>query len=231
MNKRIAVFVSSAGSAFRESWKILQEYSCKKYNFVVITDRKCGIESFCDENQIEHKYIEYVNREQFSLDACRYIDSTGGIDFAILYFLRILSSQLFTKYLCLNIHPSLLPSFRGVNAVEQFLKSGAKFMGATLHMIDAGVDTGPIIAQVQVPVSPTITMAQANKISFLQKVYLNLLAVDLLESKSLSFNKEYSGFEWTKAMPYSYYANPLLQNQNFLAGFIELQKRENCQII
>jgi phosphoribosylglycinamide formyltransferase-1 len=228
---RIAVLVSSGGSAFIAAWKILSEYSSNQHEYIVITDRKCEIEKFCSENMLKYKRIEYKNRNQFSLDSYKYIQRNGGIDFAFLYFLRILTKELFQNYPCLNIHPSLLPAFKGLNSVEQFLQSGAKFIGATLHLVDEGVDTGSIVAQVQVPIKPKITLEQAQKISFLQKVYLTLVGIELLEMQCITFNERYLGFEWVKTLPYSPHANPVLQNQRFLEGFINLQKQENYQIM
>jgi phosphoribosylglycinamide formyltransferase 1 len=55
----------------------------------------------------------------------------------------------------LNIHPSLLPSFPGLHAVRQALQHGAKVSGCTVHLVDEGTDTGPILAQAAVPVLDT----------------------------------------------------------------------------
>lgn len=57
----------------------------------------------------------------------------------------------------INIHPSLLPAFRGLHAQRQALESGVKVAGATVHFVDEGVDTGPIILQASVPVRPDDT--------------------------------------------------------------------------
>ena len=57
----------------------------------------------------------------------------------------------------INIHPSLLPNFPGVAAWEQALRAGATETGCTVHFVDAGMDSGPIIAQAQVPIFPDDT--------------------------------------------------------------------------
>src|SRR5262249_57710747 len=54
----------------------------------------------------------------------------------------------------MNVHPSLLPAFRGLHAQRQALQHGVKVAGATVHFVDEGVDTGPIILQAAVPVLP-----------------------------------------------------------------------------
>lgn len=69
-------------------------------------------------------------------------------------YMRILSRQFVEKYKTriLNIHPSLLPSFPGLNAQSQAIKYGVKISGCTVHIVDEGVDTGRILIQKAVPV-------------------------------------------------------------------------------
>jgi phosphoribosylglycinamide formyltransferase-1 len=64
-------------------------------------------------------------------------------------FMRIISSEFVKKYKnrIINIHPALLPSFPGLDAQKQALDYGSKFSGCTVHFVDSGVDTGPIILQ------------------------------------------------------------------------------------
>jgi len=72
-------------------------------------------------------------------------------------FMQILSLSLVEmyKYNILNIHPSLLPSFKGLRAQKQALDAGVKISGCTVHFVDTSVDTGPIILQKCVPVFDT----------------------------------------------------------------------------
>jgi phosphoribosylglycinamide formyltransferase 1 len=70
-------------------------------------------------------------------------------------FMRVLTADFVARYprKILNTHPSLLPAFPGVRAPEQALAHGVKVSGCTIHFVDAGVDTGPIIFQAAVPVA------------------------------------------------------------------------------
>lgn len=80
-----------------------------------------------------------------------------GVELVVLAgFMRILSGDFLTK--CpgpvINIHPALLPSFPGLHAQAQALAYGVKVSGCTVHFVDEGMDSGPIIAQKVVPVLP-----------------------------------------------------------------------------
>lgn len=74
-------------------------------------------------------------------------------------YMRLLSPVVLQAYpqRVINIHPSLLPSFPGLNAQEQAWKYGVKYTGCTVHFVDEGMDTGPIIAQRVVAVNPEDT--------------------------------------------------------------------------
>jgi formyltetrahydrofolate-dependent phosphoribosylglycinamide formyltransferase len=69
-------------------------------------------------------------------------------------FMRILGPSLVRGFRIVNTHPALLPSFPGAHAVRDALAAGASGTGVTVHWVDEGVDTGPVIAQVPVPVEP-----------------------------------------------------------------------------
>jgi phosphoribosylglycinamide formyltransferase 1 len=69
-------------------------------------------------------------------------------------YMRILSSYFIQQFPCriLNIHPALLPAFKGLDAQKQALEYGVKVTGCTVHLVDEGVDSGPIVLQSAVPV-------------------------------------------------------------------------------
>ena len=70
-------------------------------------------------------------------------------------FMRILSPEFVSRFDCINSHPSLLPAFPGAHAVRDALAAGVTETGCTVHWIDAGIDTGPIIGQIPMPIDPT----------------------------------------------------------------------------
>lgn len=79
----------------------------------------------------------------------------SGVDLVVLAgFMRILSGEFISKWQhkVINIHPALLPSFMGLDAQGQALDYGVKVAGCTVHFVDEGMDTGPIIIQKVVPV-------------------------------------------------------------------------------
>jgi phosphoribosylglycinamide formyltransferase 1 len=80
-------------------------------------------------------------------------------------FMRIISPQFIRKYKnkIMNIHPALLPSFPGLHAQLQAVKYGAKYSGCTVHFVDEGVDTGPVILQIVVPVKDSDTESSLSK--------------------------------------------------------------------
>jgi phosphoribosylglycinamide formyltransferase-1 len=84
------------------------------------------------------------------------------VDYVVLAgFMRMLKPALLTAFArkIINIHPALLPAFPGLQSWKQALEYGAKVAGCTVHFVDEGMDTGPIIAQAAVPVLDTDTAA------------------------------------------------------------------------
>jgi len=67
-------------------------------------------------------------------------------------FMRILPPEFVHRFPTINIHPALLPNFPGAHAVRDALAAGVSVTGTTVHWVDAGIDTGPVITQMEVPV-------------------------------------------------------------------------------
>lgn len=78
-------------------------------------------------------------------------------------FMRILSAQFVKQFPTVNTHPALLPAFPGAHAVADALAAGAKLTGATIHYVDEGIDTGPILNQLSVVVHKGDTQDQLHE--------------------------------------------------------------------
>ncbi|MBN1881307.1 MAG: phosphoribosylglycinamide formyltransferase [Deltaproteobacteria bacterium] len=102
---------------------------------------------------------DYATREDFEnaiIDAL----SSGPVDLICLAgFMRVLTPHFLRRYpqKIINIHPALLPSFPGTQGQQDAFDYGVRFTGCTVHFVDDGVDTGPIIIQAVVPVMPDDT--------------------------------------------------------------------------
>jgi phosphoribosylglycinamide formyltransferase 1 len=116
--------------------------------FALERARRAGVESMC----LSHK--DFATREDFDR-ALRDALLTRGVELVVLAgFMRVLTPVFLDAFpdRVINVHPALLPAFPGVDAQAQALAHGVKVTGCTVHLVDAGVDTGPILAQAAVPV-------------------------------------------------------------------------------
>ena len=97
---------------------------------------------------------DYRNRNQYEAEVVKNMQNFG-IDIVVLAgYMRLVGKVLLDAYKMriVNIHPALLPSFPGLHAQRQAVDYGAKLSGCTVHFVDEGMDTGPIIMQAAVPV-------------------------------------------------------------------------------
>jgi phosphoribosylglycinamide formyltransferase-1 len=112
---------------------------------------KAGLRTLC----LSHR--DYASREAFD-QALVFALKEASVEWVVLAgFMRLLTRTMLQAFpsRVVNIHPSLLPAFPGVDAQEQALKYGVKVAGCTVHLVDEGTDTGPIVAQRAVPVLET----------------------------------------------------------------------------
>jgi phosphoribosylglycinamide formyltransferase-1 len=166
---KIAVCVSGGGTNLQAiidgieaqtitNTQIAVVISNNKNAYALERAKKHGIEAVC----ISPK--DYSSREAFNADFLKQLDSYA-VDLVVLAgFLVVIPEQMIEKYRnrIINIHPSLIPSFcgtgyYGLKVHEGALARGVKVTGATVHFVDEGTDTGPIILQKAVAVEPDDT--------------------------------------------------------------------------
>ena len=101
---------------------------------------------------LDHK--AHASREAFDAAVVEVLRAHGVSCVVLAGFMRIITPVLLDAFphRVVNIHPSLLPAFPGVHAQAQALRYGVRVSGCTVHLVDAGMDTGPVLAQATVPV-------------------------------------------------------------------------------
>ncbi|QQE74931.1 phosphoribosylglycinamide formyltransferase [Brevibacillus composti] len=159
MVKRIALFASGSGSNFQAVVEAVKsgrlagaEVSllvCDKPGAGVLgRAEKLGVEAFVfdpkaypDKAAFEREIVAELQKREISL-------------VVLAGYMRLVGDTLLQAFegRMINLHPSLLPAFPGKDAVGQALACGVKITGVTVHLVDAGLDTGPIIAQIPVEV-------------------------------------------------------------------------------
>ena len=161
--KRLALFASGRGSNGEALYKAMQDGYINGEFVIIITDH--GTAGIVDRSKswniplIVIKRSDYDSKasfEQAQLDALEPYKVDGIV---LAGYMRIVGAKLIERYehKILNIHPALLPSFPGLHGHQQAIEAGVKITGCTVHFVDAGMDTGPIIMQNTVPVLPDDT--------------------------------------------------------------------------
>lgn len=154
---RVAVLASGSGSNLQA---LLDAVAAGDRSFrvvVVVTNvegagaaaraQAAGVAAVC----VPHKGLSRTAHEEQVLSTLRAHD----VEFVVLAgYMRVVTSTLLQAFpqRVLNVHPALLPSFPGMHGAKQALDHGCRVAGCTVHLVDDGVDTGPILAQGTVPV-------------------------------------------------------------------------------
>ena len=155
----IAVFISGRGSNFLALLKNIEKGVLKNCQIAVVFSNNPnakGLE-YAAEAGIKTIVIPSKNRSdrvEYDKEIINAL-SEYNIDLICLAgYMRIVTEELVEAYKnkIINIHPALLPSFPGLHAQKQALDYGVKVSGCTVHFVDGGMDTGPIILQKTVPV-------------------------------------------------------------------------------
>jgi phosphoribosylglycinamide formyltransferase-1 len=155
--KRIGILLSGRGSNFEAIARQIDEGNLRAEVAVVVSN----VESAPGLHRARERGFNAlwvnskgVSREAFDLQVIRVLEEKRVDLVCLAGFMRLLSPSFIQAFRnrILNIHPSLLPAFPGVDAQRQALEYGVKVSGCTVHFVDEGLDSGPIILQAVVPV-------------------------------------------------------------------------------
>ncbi|UHA75895.1 phosphoribosylglycinamide formyltransferase [Paenibacillus sp. 481] len=161
---RIAVFASGAGTNFQALVEAVRAGNLDAEITLLVCDRPdAPALERAHELEVQTAVFEpkrYDSREQYEQDVLSKLRAQQ-IEWVVLAgYMRLVTSVLLEAYggRMVNIHPSLLPAFPGLHAVRQALEYGVKITGATVHLVDEGMDTGPIVAQQVIDIRPEDTL-------------------------------------------------------------------------
>jgi formyltetrahydrofolate-dependent phosphoribosylglycinamide formyltransferase len=197
MTLNIAVLASTRGTdmqavidaieAKQLDAKIVLVVSDKKDSGAIARAQKHGIETFCLNPK------DFSSREEFDKRVMVELEKHKAELILLIGYMRFLSKPFVEKYRnkIMNIHPSLLPAFAGgmdKNVHQTVLDSGCKVSGCTLHFVDEGADTGPIILQKAIDISENETVDSLKEKVQAAEQETILKAIRLFAAGKLSIN-------------------------------------------
>lgn len=155
---KLAILISGRGSNFQAIHQAIVNKKLTAEIKLVLSDQAqaAGLD-YARQHQLPTLVIEkqaQESRSAFDQRLQTAIDASGANWVVLAGYMRLLSPEFVRHYQgrVINIHPSLLPKFPGLRAQRQALAAGEEKSGCTVHFVDEGCDTGPIIAQREVPV-------------------------------------------------------------------------------
>jgi phosphoribosylglycinamide formyltransferase-1 len=157
-NRRLGVLISGRGSNLQSIIEAISQGRLEAHIAIVVSNRddaaglqrasEAGIETVC------LKPRDYTGRDTYDRALADTLEARGVDLVCLAGFMRLVGPPLIAAFpnRMLNIHPSLLPAFPGLDAQRQALDYGVRFTGATVHLVTSELDGGPIVLQSVVPV-------------------------------------------------------------------------------
>tara|TARA_B100000242_G_scaffold210196_1_gene152851 strand:+ start:149 stop:727 length:579 start_codon:yes stop_codon:yes gene_type:complete len=156
--KKIAVLISGRGSNLKSLIKYSKTKNAKFKIILVISNnayaKGLGI---AKKFKIKNLYISYKNKKKFESQSLKLLEKYKTDLICLAGFMKILSNNFINKYSkpILNIHPSLLPKYKGLNTHKRAIENKEKYSGATVHIVNKKLDSGKIIFQKKIRILKT----------------------------------------------------------------------------
>ena len=211
---RIAVLVSGSGSNLQAILDASErgEIPCrvgivisnKADAYGLVRARNHGVPA----EVVDHR--DFPKREDFDAKLVELIRASGAKLVCLAGFMRVLTPVFVRAFpnRILNIHPALLPSFPGTHGPRQALAYGVRFSGCTVHFLDEGVDTGPIVVQAVVPVYGDDTEETLAARILVQEHRIYPMAIRLFFAGKLSVEGRKVGIAGEPRIPEFHHRNP-----------------------
>jgi formyltetrahydrofolate-dependent phosphoribosylglycinamide formyltransferase len=158
LRKRLGVMCSGNGTNFQN---IVTNQICNHHEVVLMihNKKKCGASKRADKYGIPHCYVSHKDEDKMIK-----LFEVYNVDLIVLAgYMRVIKNP--SKFPCpiINVHPSLLPKYKGLHAVEQAMEAGEEVTGCTVHYVNEELDGGEIIKQGEVPIMPDDTVESLTK--------------------------------------------------------------------
>ena len=164
--KNIAVFISGRGSNLKSLIKNSKKKNSIFRILLVISDNpKADGLNYATKSKIKKYGIEYKNRSNFENQSLKILKKYDIDLICLAGFMKILSSSFIKKFSkpILNIHPSLLPKYKGLNTHMKAIRNKDKFSGVTIHKVNKKLDSGKVILQKKVRILKKDTIKSLGK--------------------------------------------------------------------
>ena len=174
---RLGVMCSGNGTNFENIVR-----TCREDEVVVMVHnkKKCGAAKRADKLGIPHTQISSKS-EELIID----IMTAWKVDLIVLAgWMRIVTPKLINAFpnRIINLHPSMLPKYKGLHAIEQALESGDEMTGVSVHYVNEELDGGEVIMQSEVPILPTDDLETLTKAIQRREYYLLPKAIEYVKS-------------------------------------------------
>ena len=169
-----AVFISGNGSNLKNLIKFsLGKKSPINIKLVLSNNKKAKGLNFSKKYKIESKIFLFSNRSKSENQILKYLKSKKIKLICLAGFMKILSKKFIKRFQgkILNIHPSLLPKYKGLNTHERVILNNEKYSGCTVHIVNSKLDSGKIILQQRVKINKRDT-AQTLRKKILKKEHI-----------------------------------------------------------
>ena len=149
--------------------------------FMIHNKEKCGAAKRAAKFGIPHCYVSHKNEEDMVK-----LFRAWRVDLIVLAgYMRVIKNPDAFPAPIINVHPSLLPKYKGLHAVEQAMEAGEKFTGCTVHYVNEELDAGEIIIQKQVPILPTDDVQSLTKAVQRMEYAIVPAAIEIFKNESL----------------------------------------------
>ena len=163
---KTAVFISGTGSNLKNliQFSFLNK-SPIKISLIVSSNKRAKGLNFADKYKINKKIYDFNNKKKSESLTLKQLKMNNISLICLAGFMKILSPNFIKKFkgIILNIHPSLLPKYKGLNTHERVLQNKEKYSGCTVHYVDSRLDSGKIILQAKVKISKKDTSSSLKK--------------------------------------------------------------------